>query len=99
MSENIELGYLGQSVEQLQAKVRSAIQGIDVMRDTMITRAEWHADHDKLMARLENVEAEVKYGFRQLQAKIDATNAKIDALGATLGDQIATILARLPEKA
>jgi hypothetical protein len=66
---NVELGLLGKQVEQLQAKTKSLGDGIDVVRETMLTRREWHADHDKLMARIENVEAEVTIGFRQMLAR------------------------------
>jgi hypothetical protein len=81
---NLELGFLGQSVEQLRAEVRTLRDALTVWRDTSITRQEWQAEQDKIMARLESIEAEVKYGFRtqlnaiaQLRQRMEA---RLDAL-------------------
>jgi hypothetical protein len=77
MSDTVNVVFLGQRVEHLQSELRTIKEDIKGIRLTMVTRQDWVTDRDAILARLENLEAEMTLGFRQLNEKMDRQHAAI----------------------
>lgn len=80
MSDTVDITFLGQQMAHLQAEVRTLKDDIKGLRAVIVTRQEWQADRDAIMARLENLEATMTLGFRQMNEKMDRQHAAILAL-------------------